>query len=190
MVWHLALFWEADPTLSPLLADGIVNSVEAKIDRHETIQANIIQIHGKMKKQLKFFNVNIFTGNMTLPAIYPGVLSWRPQEGMCVDHPNASLGLNVEFGRTHQSWWKENTTRHRMKKTHYSYSWRPTLRLAFYLSLILHTEKNSCVHQMMVMYKLLPALTTQTLIPRKRSNGGESQGLLRNQVRFLPSRSR
>ena len=79
------------------LIDGIVKSLEAKIDKHEAVEADIIQIHGNMKKQLKFVNINIFTGKMTIPNVFPRVLISTSAGDMGVDHPDAQLVLNFEF---------------------------------------------------------------------------------------------
>ena len=79
------------------LVDGIVKSLEAKIDKNEAVEADIIQIHGNMKKQLKFVNINIFTGKMTIPNVFPRVLISTSAGDMGVDHPDAQLVLNFEF---------------------------------------------------------------------------------------------
>ena len=79
------------------LIDGTVKLLEAKIYKHKAVDANIIQIDGKMKKQLKFVNINIFTGKMTILNVFPRVLISTSAGDMGFDHPYARLVLNFEF---------------------------------------------------------------------------------------------
>ena len=50
-----------------------------------------------MKKQLKFENINLFTGKMTIPEEFQRVLISTSAGDMGIDHPNAQLVMNLKF---------------------------------------------------------------------------------------------
>ena len=79
------------------LLPGVIKHLEGKIDQHDTVDADVIQIHGKMDKALKSININIFTGKLKLPDVNPRVLVATSAGDMGVDHPNAQYVLNCEF---------------------------------------------------------------------------------------------
>ena len=78
------------------LIDGTVKSLKAKIDKREAVEADIIQIHGSTKKQLKVVNINKFTGKMTILNACPRVLISASVGDMGVGHPDAQLMLNFQ----------------------------------------------------------------------------------------------
>ena len=79
------------------LIPGVIKHLKGKIDQHPTVDADVIQIHGKMEKALKGININIFTGKLKLPDLNPRVLVATSAGNMGVDHPNAQYVLNCEF---------------------------------------------------------------------------------------------
>jgi superfamily II DNA/RNA helicase len=99
MVRHLAeisssafIFFNAQ-----MLIPGVMKHVEGKIDQHPTICADVIQIHGKMEKTLKYININLFTGKLKLPEVILRILVATSASDMGVDHRNTQFVLNCEF---------------------------------------------------------------------------------------------
>jgi hypothetical protein len=53
----------------------------------------------KQISNLKFVNINIFTGKMTILNVFLRVLTSTSAGDMGVDHPDAQLVLNFEFSK-------------------------------------------------------------------------------------------
>ena len=75
------------------LIDGIVRSLEANIDKNKSGKADIIQIHGNTKNQLKCVDINLFTGKIIIHNIFPRVLISTSAGDMGIDRPDAQLVL-------------------------------------------------------------------------------------------------
>ena len=72
----------------------VIKHVEVKIDQYTTVCADVIEIHSKMEKVLKYIKINAFNRRQKLPEVNPRVLVATSAGNMGVDHPNAQYVLN------------------------------------------------------------------------------------------------
>ena len=79
------------------LVDNLTKSLETRIDKHHSLDADVVEITGAMQKPLKYTNINLFTQKIRIPGMDPRVMVATSAGDLGIDHPDAQLVYNCEF---------------------------------------------------------------------------------------------
>ena len=95
---HLASFTSVTFYLdTKSFMDNVTASIEARTEKHSSVQVDVVQIYSGTNKDQKFVNINILGGKVKVPGMHPRVLIEISVGDIGVNHPNAQLVMNLEF---------------------------------------------------------------------------------------------